>query len=260
MTRHLERYDLGEGARTLYDFIWSELCDWYIEVIKPRLYGKEGEASKASARSPVVRAQRDAGAPSSLHAVRHRGAVAAPARHRGVHHDRALAHARRRAAGPQAEPRWTMLMEVIKAIRNIRAEKTVPPGPGGLRGLPRGPLGERGAGGQPRVRQDAGQGGRGDGRSRRRRQAGKAATAVTPGVEIFLPLARPGGPRGQELARLNKELEEVTAELERARARLANPGFVEKAPAHVVEGAGARVRELEATEEEARTPGLAELS
>src|SRR5690606_18563484 len=50
VTRHLERYDLGEGARTLYDFVWSELCDWYIEVIKPRLYGKEGEASRQSAR------------------------------------------------------------------------------------------------------------------------------------------------------------------------------------------------------------------
>src|SRR5690606_28261817 len=50
VTRHLDRYDLGEGARTLYDFIWSELCDWYIELVKPRLYGREGDAAKERAR------------------------------------------------------------------------------------------------------------------------------------------------------------------------------------------------------------------
>jgi len=62
-----------------------------------------------------------------------------------------------------------------------------------------------------------------------------------------------------EAARLKKELEEVLGELERARARLANPGFVEKAPAHVVEGARARVRELEDAEQKLRAR-LAELS
>ena len=37
VTRFLHRYDVGEGARVLYEFIWNELCDWYIELIKPRL-------------------------------------------------------------------------------------------------------------------------------------------------------------------------------------------------------------------------------
>ena len=39
--RNLESYELGEAARVLYEFIWDELCDWYIELAKPRLYGKE---------------------------------------------------------------------------------------------------------------------------------------------------------------------------------------------------------------------------
>ena len=33
--RNLESYELGEAARVLYEFIWDELCDWYIELIKP---------------------------------------------------------------------------------------------------------------------------------------------------------------------------------------------------------------------------------
>ena len=50
VTRFLEKYDIGEGARVIYDFIWSELCDWYIEIIKPRLYGRYGEESRLAAQ------------------------------------------------------------------------------------------------------------------------------------------------------------------------------------------------------------------
>jgi len=42
ITRLLERYDLGEAAKTLYEFIWDEFCDWYIELVKLRL-GKNAE-------------------------------------------------------------------------------------------------------------------------------------------------------------------------------------------------------------------------
>ena len=41
---------MGEAARVFYEFIWDELCDWYIELVKPRLYGKETEASRSSAQ------------------------------------------------------------------------------------------------------------------------------------------------------------------------------------------------------------------
>ena len=37
VTELLEKYELGEAARVLYDFIWDEYCDWYIELSKPRL-------------------------------------------------------------------------------------------------------------------------------------------------------------------------------------------------------------------------------
>ncbi|SNX55072.1 valine--tRNA ligase [Thermoanaerobacterium sp. RBIITD] len=46
VTENLEKYELGIAAGKLYDFIWSEFCDWYIELSKPVLYGDDFEAKK----------------------------------------------------------------------------------------------------------------------------------------------------------------------------------------------------------------------
>ncbi len=48
VTETLDKYDLGIAAQKIYDFIWEELCDWYIEMVKPRLYGDDQE-TKTSA-------------------------------------------------------------------------------------------------------------------------------------------------------------------------------------------------------------------
>ena len=50
VTENLERFELGEAARAIYEFIWSEFCDWYIELAKGRLYNKEDHASRATAQ------------------------------------------------------------------------------------------------------------------------------------------------------------------------------------------------------------------
>jgi valyl-tRNA synthetase len=41
---NVERYDFAHAALSLYDFFWSELCDWYLEIVKPRLYDGDEEA------------------------------------------------------------------------------------------------------------------------------------------------------------------------------------------------------------------------
>ncbi len=41
MSRNIDNYDLGVATQKIYDFIWNEFCDWYIEIVKPRLYDKE---------------------------------------------------------------------------------------------------------------------------------------------------------------------------------------------------------------------------
>ncbi|MCI8297948.1 MAG: valine--tRNA ligase [Lachnospiraceae bacterium] len=48
VTENLDKYELGIGLQKVYDFIWEEFCDWYIEMVKPRLYG-ETDTTKAAA-------------------------------------------------------------------------------------------------------------------------------------------------------------------------------------------------------------------
>jgi valyl-tRNA synthetase len=45
VTESIEAYDFAHAALGLYDFFWSELCDWYLEIVKPRLYEGDEEAS-----------------------------------------------------------------------------------------------------------------------------------------------------------------------------------------------------------------------
>ncbi len=57
VTRNLDSYDFAHAALELYRFFWSELCDWYLEIVKPRLYEGEAEAARrccgsSSRRSP----------------------------------------------------------------------------------------------------------------------------------------------------------------------------------------------------------------
>ncbi len=49
VTENMEKYELGVAVQKIYDFIWDEFCDWYIEMVKPRLYDKENEASRNAA-------------------------------------------------------------------------------------------------------------------------------------------------------------------------------------------------------------------
>ncbi len=46
VTNHIEKYEIGIAATKIYDFIWSEFCDWYIEMVKPRLYSEEDLGKK----------------------------------------------------------------------------------------------------------------------------------------------------------------------------------------------------------------------
>ncbi|HOT74294.1 MAG TPA: class I tRNA ligase family protein, partial [Candidatus Wallbacteria bacterium] len=48
--KNIDEYEFSHAAMAVYEFIWSELCDWYIEIIKPRFYSKEeGDRSKIAA-------------------------------------------------------------------------------------------------------------------------------------------------------------------------------------------------------------------
>ena len=48
-TDNMENYELGIAVQKVYDFIWDEFCDWYIEMVKPRLYNSDNKESQAAA-------------------------------------------------------------------------------------------------------------------------------------------------------------------------------------------------------------------
>ena len=48
VTDNMENYDLGVAVSKIYDFIWEEFCDWYIEMVKPRLYNDEDDTKAAA--------------------------------------------------------------------------------------------------------------------------------------------------------------------------------------------------------------------
>jgi valyl-tRNA synthetase (EC 6.1.1.9) len=53
-TSSLEKYRFNEAIRTLYEFIWNDFCDWYLEIIKPRLYNTDKKESRMVAQKALV--------------------------------------------------------------------------------------------------------------------------------------------------------------------------------------------------------------
>ncbi len=97
VSEKLDAYDFAHAALDLYEFFWSELCDWYLEMVKPRLYDGETEVGENLRLRP--RAGAGAGPPDD--AVRDRGDLELPAR-RGGSAGRWWSHASPRPIG-----RWS---------------------------------------------------------------------------------------------------------------------------------------------------------
>jgi valyl-tRNA synthetase len=248
VTAALEDYDLGLAAQRIYEFFWDEFCDWYIELIKPRLYGREAAASRRRAQGVLARTLR--GALSLLHPfmpfiteelwqhLPHRGETIMLT---------AWEHGDKSLLDDNAEETMALMMETVKAVRNLRSQFNVPPGKkadlvmltddGPARAILascREYIANLAAAEHIRL------GGLED------QRPGQAVTAVVRGVEIYLPLAGLVDMRAEQ-ARLRKEGDKVRGEIRGLENKLANEGFRAKAPAEVVAKeeeklAGARYR------------------
>lgn len=246
VTRNMERYDLGEAARVLYEFIWNEFCDWYIELVKPALYGKKDEASRKTAQYVLWYVLSNT--MKLLHPMMpfiteeiwqhlpHEGETIML--QKWPEYDPAI-------ADEEAVSRMTAVMEVIKAVRNIRGEMNVPPSRKAevVIAANSDMAYEQLAAGLEYISHLAGA----SDIALERAIAEKpenAMTAITRGMEIFVPL------KGlididREVARLEKERAELDKELARVNGKLANAGFLDKAPADVVEKERAKQREFQ---------------
>ena len=247
VTGNMEKFELGEAARTVYDFIWGEFCDWYIELAKPRLYSKEGATGRHTAQYVLgyilERTMR------LLHPFM--PFISEEIREHLPHEGGSIV----RSAWPEAEPeridemaeaQMNAVMETIKAVRNMRAEMNVPLGRKGEVILQ--PVSAELAAiltaNLPFIRTMA----TADPVNFLTVGAAKPENAVSRvinGVEIYLPL------KGlidveKEIARLNKEMQGLENELSRINGKLSNEGFLAKAPAAVLEQQ--KTRKVEITE------------
>lgn len=247
VTRFLDRYDIGEGARVLYDFIWNELCDWYIELIKPRLYGRHGEESRYVAQYVLWYVLKNT--MQLLHP--YMPFITEEIWQRLPHEGETIMLAPwptpAGLAAPAEEKIMNTIMEIITEIRTMRSEKNVPPGrkitaicqaqPELLEHLA---LSESEimnlAGLETLTLEEPSQ------------RPEKSLSAVVEGVNIFLPLADLVD-IDAEIARIEKELEQAGRELERAENKLKNKGFIAKAPQEVVEKEREKVKSYQSTVE-----------
>jgi len=246
VTRLLDQYDLGEAARVLYEFIWNEFCDWYIELAKPRLYGKETEGSKATAQYVLWYVLSNT--MKLLHPFM--PFITEEIWQHLPHEGQTIMLQDWPRVQPELdfwaeEEKMALVMEVVKAIRNIRAEMNVAPGRKAEVILAANGTGNRAA-------LDDGAGyiaalGSASGVAIHDNLAEKpeqAAAAIVKGIEVFMPLAGLID-LNKEVERLQKEIVNMDKELARLNGKLNNQGFLAKAPADVVEKEKAKREEYQ---------------
>ncbi|MBQ9942159.1 MAG: class I tRNA ligase family protein, partial [Christensenellaceae bacterium] len=232
VTDNLENFELGLAAQKVYDFIWSEYCDWYIEMAKPRLNGQD-EAGKATAKKVLsyvlIRALK------LLHPFM-------PFITEEIYTEMLEAGESIMISDwpvaddaldfPQEEAAMAEIMEVVRSVRNTRAGMNVPPSR-------KSALIIRTK--KPQVVEATkvyleklafansisviGEG---------EAEPADAAGAVVGLGEVFLPLGDLIDVE-KELARLAKEKKDLEGEIARANGKLNNEKFTSKAPAKVVE-------------------------
>jgi len=246
VTELLEKYDLGEAARTVYDFIWDEFCDWYIELVKPRLYGRGQERDRRVAQNvlrQVLLVQMRLLHPF-MPFVTEEIYQHLPDIEASIMVDR-WPEKDERLIWLEAVEEMKDIMAVIRAVRNLRSEFNIAPGakiktvvyasqPRKAKVL------EMGAG---YIRQMAGVEEL-TVTSSPPRHGEQVVSASLGDVEIFVPLEGVVD-KGKEIARLQKELAKVETELKKINSKLDNQEFLSKAPLAVIDKERGRKREMD---------------
>jgi valyl-tRNA synthetase len=235
VTDNLEKFEIGVAAQKLYDFIWTEFCDWYIELVKPRLYG-EDKASNLAAQITLVEVL--SGTMKLLHPmmpfITEEIYQHLPGADKSIVISKWPEYEEKRN-NPEQESNMEIVMEAIKSIRNIRAEMNVVPSRKAKvliiatdekvkSAIEAGSMYFERLASASEVLLI----------SEKTQVPEGAVSVVIGGAEIFLPLEELVDME-KEKERLNKERENLEKELQRVRGKLNNQGFVAKAPKEVIE-------------------------
>ena len=232
VTENLDKFELGIALSNLYDFIWENFCDWYIELVKPRLFDKENPTGKTA---QYVLTYVLSNTMKLLHPfmpfiteeiwqhLPHEGESIMISE--WPEYDEKLNF-------PKDVESIELIMQSISAIRNRRAEMNVPPSKKAKviivtdktdvfkQGTA---FFEKLASASEAVVQTDKSG-----------ISDNAVNVVVPSAEVFLPLDELVD-KTKELERLNAEKKKLEGEIKRVEGKLNNAGFVSKAPQKVVD-------------------------
>ncbi|MCR4576362.1 MAG: valine--tRNA ligase, partial [Clostridiales bacterium] len=234
LTEKLEGFDLGMGAYSLYDFIWSYFCDWYIEMAKHELNGDDPQARKATQE---VLYYVLTGTLKLLHPympfITEELYSYLPG-HEGMLINASWPVAEEKYDFTEDAEKMDAIMDVIRAARNLRAEMKVAASKKATLIIRASDEMEKA------FKQSEGYlyrlASASDVKYLTKDDANPEASvsAMAGGSTLFIPMGELVDIE-KELARLGKELEATKAEIGRGEGKLNNPGFVAKAPAQLVE-------------------------
>ena len=241
VTENMEAYELGVASAKVYDFIWSDYCDWYIELTKARLQG-ENKAAKVQAQQVLVYVLTE-----TLKLLHPFMPFITEEIWQALPHEGDFLMLQ---SWPKADPAWSdveakesmeAVMDVIRAIRARRSEMNVPPSKKAALTI---------VTNQPGIFAS--------GEAHLKRLAWCSAVTVqqedltdTAGMvcdithmaKLYMPLAELVD-LAKEKARLEKDLGKKQGELKGLEGKLSNPGFLNKAPEHVVAAEKDRAEKL----------------
>ncbi len=249
-TTLLDKYELGEAARQVYEYIWNDFCDWYVELSKYHLYNKDtGTAVTANrSRTRSMLTYLLDGVMRLLHPFMPFLSEEIWQQLPYRDHDALVVadwpHVNQAFSFPAEAADMILFQEVARAVRNLRSQVQLPPGRKAavlVRAAGRAAeclneesyqLGKLAFAEPLTVDPDAA----------KPRQA--LTEIIGEGVEVYLPL------EGlidfeAEINRLEKEMDRVKKDIEKTAAKLSSEGFIKKAPAAVVDKEKARRDEQE---------------
>jgi len=232
VTENLDKFELGIALSKLYDFIWDNFCDWYIELVKPRLFDKENPTGKTA---QYVLTYVLSNTMKLLHPfmpfiteeiwqhLPHEGESIMISSY--PEYDESLVF-------EDDEKAMELIMEAITAIRNRRAEMNVPPSKKAkvIIITDKTDVFSKGAMFFEKLASASEAVVQGD----KSGISENAVNVVVPGAEIFLPLDELVD-KEKELERLNAEKKKLEGEIKRVEGKLNNEGFVSKAPQKVID-------------------------
>lgn len=237
---NIESYSLGEAAKGLYEFIWNDFCDWYIELVKTRLWQDENSQSRQVAQQTlayVLEGILKLLHPFMPHITEEIWQTLTQANGQQTLALQIYPEVTEDLINPDLETSFDLLFNTISTIRNLRAESVIKPGEK-IKVILQTQSDRESAilKSTQNYIQDIAKVGELIITSSLTEDPGQVIAGVTGTVQVLIPLTGLVDVAALQ-AKLQKKLDKVKQDIKSLTGRLNNPGFVNKAPTEVIQGA-----------------------